>query len=158
MTRDIHERVREWIAAGGQVGDSQEAALQAHLRDCEACRSFADASNQVIRSLRSIPIAARPSLVQSTQTRVRLRAQELRQRQERLWLVSMSCVFVGLWGLVTTPLLWRGFAWLGEWAKVSAPVWQTSFAVFWVAPALVAGVLLIARGTHLTDRSYRWHG
>lgn len=150
MTRDIHQQVREWIATG-----EQPVELQAHLRDCEACQTFAEASGQVIRSLRMIPISAGPALVASAQMRVRMRAQEIQQRRERLWFVWLSCVLVGLSALVTTPLLWRGFAWLGEWAQVPAPVWQATFAVFWVAPTLVAAVLLLARGTHLVDQKYR---
>jgi hypothetical protein len=65
--------------------------------------------------------------------------------------VWMSCILVGLSAAITTPLLWRGFQWLGEWARVSSPVWQVGFMVFWISPALAASLIFLARGIHLTD-------
>jgi hypothetical protein len=96
-------------------------------------------------------VAADLALVQKTKTRVHLHAQQLRQRQERQWLVWMSCILVGLSAAITTPFLWQGFHWLGEWAQVSAPVWQVGFIVFWISPALAASLIFLARGIHLTD-------
>jgi hypothetical protein len=90
--------------------------------------------------------------------RVRLRAHQLREKQQRLWLVWMSCLLVGLSAAVTTPLLWRGFEWVGQWAEVSSPVWQAGFAIFWIAPALVASLLLLGRGVHVTGNGGRTRG
>ena len=73
------------------------------------------------------------------------------REQERLWLVWMSCILVGLSAAITTPFLWRGFQWVGEWARVSSPVWQVGFMVFWISPALAASLIFLARGVHLTD-------
>jgi len=159
MKRDVHEQVREWIASAGAEGltDAQPSWVQAHVEDCETCRNYAEAASQLIRSLRSVPMAADLSLVRTTQMRVRLRAQQLRQKQERLWLIWASCALVGLTAATTTPLLWRSFQWMGEWARVSSPVWQVGFALFSMAPALAASVLFLARGTYLTNNG-RWQG
>jgi hypothetical protein len=73
----------------------------------------------------------------------------MRQTRERLWLVGMACLAVGLSATLTVPLLWRLFAWMGEWAGVSTLVWQAGFVAFWVVPALVVSALLAAHGTHL---------
>jgi len=157
MSRDVHEEAREWIALGAvdDLPEAERARLQTHIHECESCGEYAEASSAVIRSVRSLPVAAGPALVQTTQIRVRERARQLREKQERLWLVWMSCVGVGLSAAVTTPLLWRGFAWIGEWAEVSSPVWQTGFAVFWIAPALVTSVLLLGRGVHIAGNGSR---
>ena len=159
MTRDIHQQAREWIALSGSDGlsDAQQTQLQAHLRECNLCREYADATSHVVRSLRSVPMTAGASLVQTTQARVRLRAHQLRQQQERFWVVGMACAGVGLSAAVTTPILWRIFSWMGNWAGVSGPVWQTGFTAFLIAPALLVSVLLLARGTQLTDDARRWH-
>jgi energy-converting hydrogenase Eha subunit G len=48
---------------------------------------------------------------------------------------------------------------MGEWAGVSTVVWQAGFMFFFIAPALVVGVMLLARGTYLTnngERSRQW--
>jgi predicted anti-sigma-YlaC factor YlaD len=164
MTRNIHDRARELIALAGALDrdrdrdegrdladEQQQTWLLAHLQECAACRDYQEAAGRAVRAVRSQPLAADSALVRATQMRVRARALELRQQQERMWLVCLSCLFVGLSAAITTPLFWRAFAWMGAWAGVSNWVWQSGFTFFWVAPALVASALLLARGTHLSS-------
>jgi predicted anti-sigma-YlaC factor YlaD len=155
MTRNAHGEARELIALGEGLSDAQQSWLRAHLDECEACRHYVEAANGVVRSLRSLPLAADSRLVRTTQMRVRFHATRLRQTRERLWLVGMACLGVGLSATLTVPLLWRLFAWMGEWAGVSTVVWQAGFMFFFIAPALVVSVLLLARGTHLTNNGER---
>ena len=54
---------------------------------------------------------------------------------------------------VSTALLWRGFAWLGHQARLSTPVWESGFVVFYLTPAVLVGILLLARGTFLADHN-----
>jgi predicted anti-sigma-YlaC factor YlaD len=161
MTRDVHQQAREWIALTGVEGlglsEAQHSQLQAHLRECNPCREYAEATTQVIRSLRSVPMAATPALVRRTQARVRQHAQLLRQHKERLWMVGIACAGIGFSAAVTIPIMWRIFSWLGSWAGVSSPVWETGFGIFVIAPALLVSLLLLARGTHVTDDAGRWH-
>jgi len=159
MTRDTDDEARELIALGEGLSDAQQAWLRTHLDECEACRHYAEAANGVVRALRSVPLAADSRLVRATQMRVRFHASRLRETRERLWLVGMACLGVGLSATLTVPILWRLFAWMGEWAGVSTLVWQAGFMFFFTAPALVVGVLLLARGTYLTnngERSRQW--
>jgi predicted anti-sigma-YlaC factor YlaD len=151
MTRDAHEQARELIALGDGLADTQQLWLRAHIDECEACRHYADTANGVVRALRSLPLAADSHLVRATQMRVRFHATRLREARERMWLVAMACLGVGLSATLTVPFLWRLFAWMGERAGVSTLVWQTGFMFFFIAPALVVSVLLLARGTHLTN-------
>jgi energy-converting hydrogenase Eha subunit G len=44
---------------------------------------------------------------------------------------------------------------MGEWAGVSTLVWQSGFILFFIAPALAVSVLLLARGTYLTNNGER---
>lgn len=149
MTRDSHEQARELIALGEGIPDAQQVWLRGHLNECAACRDYAEGLNQVVRALRSVPIAADARLVRATQMRVRFHAARLRETRERMWLVGMACLGVGLTATLTLPLLWRLFAWMGQQAGVSTLVWQASFVVFFMAPALVVSVLLLVRGTHV---------
>jgi predicted anti-sigma-YlaC factor YlaD len=151
MRRDAHEQARELIALGDGLADAQQLWLRAHLDECEACRHYADTANGVVRALRSLPLAADSRLVRATQMRVRFHASRLRQARERMWLVAMACLGVGLSATLTVPFLWRLFAWMGERAGVSTLVWQAGFMLFFIAPALVVSVLLLARGTHFTN-------
>jgi len=155
MTRNAHDEARELIALGGGLLDAQQAWLRAHLDECEACRDYAEAANGVVRTLRSLPLAADSRLVRATQMRVRFHASRLRETRERLWLVGMACLGVGLSATLTVPVLWRLFAWMGEWAGLSTPVWQAGFIFFFIAPALAVSLLLLARGTYLTNNGER---
>ena len=159
MTRDTHDDARELIALGEGLSDAQQLWLRVHLDACEACRQYAEAANGVVRTLRSLPLAADSRLVRATQMRVRFHASRLRETRERIWLVGMACLGVGLSATLTVPLLWGLFAWMGEWAGVSSWVWQAGFMFFFIAPALVVGLMLLARGIHLTnngERSRQW--
>jgi predicted anti-sigma-YlaC factor YlaD len=160
MTPDAHERAQALIALADAQGlsDADRTWLDRHLGDCESCRSYADNTQEVIRALRSTPVAAGSSLVAATQMRVRLRAQELRRKQERLRLVWISCVLVTLSAGFTTLLAWRGWEWVGQQLQVSSLVWQVCFVLVWIAPVLMTCVLLLANGTHLADQSGSWQG
>jgi predicted anti-sigma-YlaC factor YlaD len=159
MTRNAHEEARGLIAMGGGLSPAQQTWLRSHLQECEACRNYAETAEEMVRALRSLPLAADSRLVRATQMRVRFHAGRLRETRQRLWLVSMACLGVGLSATLTAPLLWRLFAWLGQWAGVATLVWQAGFVFFSIAPALGVSVLLLARGIHWTDereRSRQW--
>jgi predicted anti-sigma-YlaC factor YlaD len=151
MMQGAHEEARKLIAMGKGLPDTQQIWLRAHLDGCETCRHYADGVNGVVRTLRSLPIAADARLVRATQMRVRFHASRLRETRERMWLVAMACLGVGLSATLSVPFLWRLFAWMGERAGVSTLVWQTGFLIFFIAPVLVVSVLLLARGTHFTN-------
>ncbi len=159
MSRNPHDEARELIALGDGLSPAQQAWLRSHLYECEACRNYAEAAKEMVRALRSLPLAADSRLVRATQMRVHFHAHRLREARQRMWLVGMACLSVGLSATLTVPLLWGLFARLGQWAGVSTLVWQAGFMFFSVAPALVVSVLLLARGTHWMDdreRSRQW--
>jgi hypothetical protein len=160
MNSDPHASARMMIALSGPEASSNAGAsrdeqswLAAHLESCASCREFAENSRAAIGSLRGIPITAGTRLVSSTLMRVRQRARELQRQQERFWVIFICCAAVTLSAALTTAALWRGFAWIGEQARLSAPVWQGSFVMFYLIPAVLAGILLLARGTFLADHA-----
>jgi hypothetical protein len=152
VIHDPHQQAQELIACGEHdLSDSQQAWLCTHLHGCASCRDYALAAQQLVRSLRSVPVVADLALVRTTQMRVRVRSGELLQRRERMWLVWMSCILVGLSVAITTPFLWLSWEWLAQRGHVSSAVWQVGFVIFWFSPAVAASLLFLARGIHLTD-------
>jgi hypothetical protein len=151
LNDDAHEQARKLIALAGPeaLAAADQIWLAAHLQACASCGAFAENARETIHALRAIPIAAERSLISTTQMRVRRRALELQRQRERLWLVSLSCTAVTLCTLLSTVAMWRGFEWLGAVAQLPSSVWQTGFLVFGVTPALVVGILLLARGTNI---------
>ena len=163
MNTDAHEQARRLIALAGSeepsaTDQSSNAWLAAHLETCASCRSFAENVGETVRGLRAIPIAAERSLVSTTQIRVRRRALELQRQKERLWLVSVSCTVVALCALLSTVALWRGFEWLGTRAQLASSVWQVGLLVFCLMPALLVGILLLAKDKDLADHTGSYTG
>ena len=156
MTRTPHDQARELIAQGDILSQPQQVWLRSHLEQCEACRNYSEAARALVGALRSLPLAADARLVRATQMRVRFHAARLRETRQRMWLVSLACLGVGLSATLSLPFLWRAFAWLGQRAGVSTLVWQAGFAFFFLAPALVVGILLLARGTHMSSHDEGW--
>jgi predicted anti-sigma-YlaC factor YlaD len=138
------------LAGGKGPGGDEETWLRQHLRGCVSCNDFAEAVGRTLNALRSQPQAADFALVEMTRRRVRARALELRQRQERIWLCCLACVLVGVSTAFTTPLCWRACEWIGQRAGMAQWVWAMGFGFLWIVPALVVSVLLMAHGTHMT--------
>jgi hypothetical protein len=157
MKRDIHDQARELIALGGEetLSHAQQRWLRAHLEACAPCRDYEGAAHGLVRSLRSLPLAADSRLVQATQMRVRFHAARLQEIRERMWLVGLACFGVGLSAALTAPFLWRLFAWLGKQAAMPSLMWQAAFLSFCIAPALVVSALLLIRGAHMTNSDER---
>jgi len=160
MNSDSHERARMLIALSGpgaELSSADQSWLQAHLDSCLPCREFRDNSLEAVRALRGISITAGARLVSATQMRVRQRALELQRHQEHFWMICACVAAVTLCSAVTTALLWRGFAWLGQQAQFPAPVWEGGFVVFYLTPAVLAGILLLAHGTSLAEHDSSYH-
>ena len=160
MSTDLHARARRLIAFAGaeEVSPAEQAWLAAHLASCVPCSEFAENSRETVRSLRAIAITAGAALVSTTQMRVRERAQELERQRERLWVIAVCSAAVTLSTGFSTAALWCGLAWLGQQARLSATVWESCLATFCLMPAILAAVLLLARGTHLADHNGSYQG
>jgi predicted anti-sigma-YlaC factor YlaD len=157
MTRDTHDEARELIALAGAknegLSDTQQNWLRSHLQECAACRDYAEAVGRVVRGLRSQPLAADSRLVRATQMRVRARTLELQRQQERMWVICVCCAAVTLGTVVTTLVLYRGFAWMGQQVRLPGPVWQIGLLALGLMPAIVAAFLLLAQGTYMADHN-----
>jgi hypothetical protein len=67
-----------------------------------------------------------------------LRAQqsgEVSSSNTLLWIITAASWLLGIF---SAPLVWRGFAWVGEWANLPKPVLEFGFVLWWAVPALIA--------------------
>ena len=158
MNEGLHERARMLIAlAGPEAADGTEQAwLASHLDACPECREFAERARQTVQAMRTIPITAGWSLVSTTQARVRQRARELQRQREWMAVAWVCCTAVMLCTALGTVGLWRGCEWFAQHLQLPSPIWQVLLACASVLPAIFAAVLLLARGTHLSDQN--WEG
>ncbi len=145
MSQDLHERAERLIAQDRVEGipTAEHEWLEAHLEGCLRCRELSSATERALRLLRSVPVQVDRSLVQATRLRVYLRALELRDERSRLRGLWVSCALSWLFGVVTAPLVWRAFAWVGHRMSLPDLIWQMGFALWWAVPAL-AGVAILA--------------
>jgi hypothetical protein len=157
MSAESHEQAERLIAQERVEGVSAEEQkwLGQHLQECARCAELARATEQALRSLRGLSVPFPRALASRTQFRVRLRAQELQEREPRwrmVWIVSgISWAF----GAATAPYVWRGLEWLGHWAGVPNLIWQMGFGVWWALPAIIAAaILLMEKSEQAGDRDW----
>ena len=158
MNVDVHERARMLIALAGpeELAARDRMFLADHLDACAECREFADTAAEAVRSLRTIPISAGWSLVSATRSRVRQRALELQRHREWMMAAWICCIAVTVCTALATAGLWSSVAWLAELTRLPSPAWELLLAASSLLPAVFAAILLLARGTHLSDQN--WEG
>lgn len=147
MTNDTHARARglirkAWIE---ELAAAENEWLQAHLRDCAECAQAAGSTQAMISELRAAPVMADARLVELTRAKVMLRAQQLRDAQERRSVMTVACLASFISGGITLPLMWKLFAWLGTEVSLAEPVWQAGFAMFVVLPGVLGALALLTR-------------
>ncbi len=147
MREDIHERAVQLIDKLQVEGLAVEerAWLETHLENCGPCQKRSRETERAIRALRSAVPRFDLALVPATQMRARIRARELIENAAGMRALWISCALSWVLGIVSAPLLWRGFEWLGHSLAISRAVWMTGFALSWVAPAAVVGAVIAWR-------------
>jgi anti-sigma factor RsiW len=144
MNRENHEHACHLIDALHVEGiaAAERRWLEAHLAECPACQARARASEKALQALRSNTVMITPGLVGTTQSRVRLRARELRENQVRMRALWISCALSWVLGVASAPLVWRAFQWVGLHAALPSIIWKTAFALWWLLPGGAVAVLV----------------
>jgi anti-sigma factor RsiW len=147
MREEIHEQALQLIDKLQVEGLNAEerGALEAHLESCEQCQKRARETELALRALRSAVPRFDSALAHRAQLRARVRALEIIENAARMRALWISCALSWVLGVVSAPLLWRGFEWIGHRWAISRAVWITGFALSWVAPAVVAAALIAWR-------------
>jgi hypothetical protein len=145
MSTDLHARAEKLIAQERIEGISQPERdwLSAHLQECASCAAFARQTEEALRAMRTAAISLPEGLASRTQFRVRLRAQELREREPRHQLMWITCGVSWALGVTTAPYVWRIFEWVGQHTGAPKIILQLSFGLWWAIPALVAGAVML---------------
>jgi len=144
MSEDIHERALQLIDKMQVEGLTAEERdeLEAHLESCVHCQQRARETELALRALRSALPRFDVRLVLKTQMRARVRAREIVENAARMRALWISCALSWVLGVVSAPLMWRGFEWIGHRWAISRAVWVTGFALAWVAPAVVTAAVI----------------
>jgi len=140
MTDNLHIRAQKFFAQSLVEGLTQadQSWLDQHLRECADCARETASTHELLHALRNVPVFLPRDLAARTQLRVRLRAQETAQTSPGnflLWVITGFSWFVGV---LSAPLVWRGFAWVGSYLHVPKLAVEMGFVLWWAVPALFA--------------------
>jgi len=149
MTEESHERALQLIdkMQVESLTAAEREELEAHLESCVHCRKLERQTELALRAFRAAAPRFDSSLVLKTQMQVRVRAREIAENAARLRALWISCTLSWILGVVSAPLMWRGFEWIGHRLALSRVVWVTGFALAWIAPAVVAAAIIVWRQT-----------
>ena len=145
MNQEIHARAERLIAQERVEGipPADHDWLSTHLQECSRCAEHARHTEHALRSLRTMAIAVPSGLASRTQFRVRLRAQELREREPQRRALWLACAISWAFGIASAPYVWRLFQWFGERTGVPKLVWELGFGLWWTIPALFFVVVVL---------------
>ena len=154
-SNNLHDRALQLIAQARVEGIAEADSnwLRAHLEECEFCSDHARHTDRALRLMRTSAIPLPQGLASRTQFRVRLRAQELREREPKRRALWLACTVSWAFGIASAPYVWRLFAWFGERTGVPKLVWELGFGLWWTIPALFfAFVMLMEKMRHAEER------
>lgn len=145
MSADLHQRAQQLFAQLLVEGLSaaDQVWLDAHLGACPSCSRETASTRELLHSLRTVAVSVPRDLAARTQLRVRLRVEESAQSFPTgalLWIITAAS---WLLGVLSAPLVWRGFAWVGAQLNLPKPVLELGFVLWWAVPALIAVAAVI---------------
>jgi len=155
MNHQTHDRAKQLLAQERVEGipRAEREWLTAHLQDCAGCTELARQTEQALRSMRTAAISLPEGLAGRTQFRVRLRAQELREREPHNQLMWVTCGVSWALGVATAPYVWRIFEWVGQRTGAPKILLQLSFGLWWAVPALIAGAVMLIENARQASAS-----
>jgi len=140
MTNDLHVRARNLIAQGGieHVSSDDQRWLEAHLAECESCANEQRQLRESLSALRTMHLDLPANLAARTQFRVRMRAEELREKEPAKKFVWAIAAVSWALGVSTAPWVWRGIEWLGQETGAPKLLLQAGFVLWWSVPPMIA--------------------
>jgi anti-sigma factor RsiW len=159
MTKGMHARAQQLIAQQRVEGlsESDRAWLDAHLQSCPACAQRANETDYALKSLRNAFIPVPSGLASRTQFRVRLRAQQLQEREPRRRMLWVICGMSWALGIASAPYVWQAFNWIGGHTGAPRLLLQVGFGLWWAIPALFAAAIVILESARQSNES-DWSG
>ena len=147
MKEETHERALRLIDKMHVEGltAKEHDELETYLEICADCQKRAHETEFALRALRTAVPRFDSTLVLRTQMQVRVRAFELIEDAARTRALWICCALSWVLGVISAPLMWRGFEWIGQHWALSRPVWITGFALAWIAPAAAVAAVIAWR-------------
>ena len=155
MSENVHQRALQLIAQTRVEGiaEADSTWLRAHVEECDFCAEHARSTDLAVQMLRTAPIALPDGLANRTQFRVRLRAQELRDREPQRRALWFACAVSWIFGVASAPYVWGLFQWFGLRTGLPKLVWEVGFGLWWTIPALFAVAVLLMENSRKGEQA-----
>jgi hypothetical protein len=140
MNEQNHDRARTMIASQQIEGLSpnDQAWLNTHLAECQSCAAENQRVNHALSALRTMHIDLPRNLASRTQFRVRLRAEELHDKEPAQRFVWAIAAVSWALGVASAPWVWHGIEWLGQETGAPKIILQAGFVLWWSVPPMIA--------------------
>ncbi len=140
MNSDLHARAQKLIAQQHieSVSPDDERWLNTHLAECKSCAAEQRQLRDSLSAVRTMHLDLPSNLASRTQFRVRMRAEELREKEPAKKLIWAIAAVSWVLGLATAPVVWRGVEWLGQTTGAPKLILQAGFVLWWSVPPLIA--------------------
>ena len=140
MNKQAHQRAQNLIAQQHvELLTSEDAKwLNCHLAECEYCAAEQRQLRESLSALRAMHLDLPPNLASRTQFRVRLRAEELREKEPAKKFVWAIAAVSWALGVSTAPWVWRGIEWFGQETGAPKLLLQAGFVLWWSVPPMIA--------------------
>ena len=140
MTNEPHTRAKQIIAQQHIETVSYDDAnwLNTHLAECESCAAEQRQLRESLSALRTMHLDLPPNLASRAQFRVRMRAEELREKEPAKKFVWAIAAVSWALGVSTAPWVWRGIEWLGQETGAPKLLLQAGFVLWWSVPPMIA--------------------
>jgi predicted anti-sigma-YlaC factor YlaD len=140
MKNDLHVRAQELIAQQQveSLSSDNERWLNAHLAECESCAAEQRQLRESLSALRSMHLDLPANLASRAQFRVRMRAEELREKEPAKKFVWAIAAVSWALGVSTAPWVWHGIEWLGQTTGAPKLLLQAGFVLWWSVPPMLA--------------------
>ncbi|MGA9568256.1 MAG: hypothetical protein WBS19_22230 [Candidatus Korobacteraceae bacterium] len=126
------------------IADDDSRWLEMHLQECEECASFDRALSGAEHALRSFNVMASASLVEATRARVHARAEQLRERESRRFLIAISFAMGVVFSTMSAWVWWEVGGWMVERFNLPSVIVGPGLVVSWLLPAILLGVMVLA--------------
>jgi anti-sigma factor RsiW len=143
MQYESHARARFLLdqAVTGGISPDEQRWLDSHTEECAECSRYCELSKRAIRALDSFAFEIDPVSALRVENAIRSRANRLALNEfhSRRTLVGATvAMFLTIAGSIA---MWQPAAWLaGRWS-LPTPGWQIGFAMFWILPSALLGML-----------------
>ena len=140
MTNDLHIRAQKLIAQQQveSVSSDDQRWLEAHLAECASCAAEQRRLRESLSALRTMHLDLPAHLASRAQFRVRMRAEELREKEPAKKFVWAIAAVSWALGVSTAPWVWRGIEWLGQETGAPKLLLQAGFVLWWSVPPMIA--------------------